>query len=381
MIAEQSANIRTETAYSYTHVEEISFDGVFLRDEQTVYNTGSGVLSYECADGSKVGRSSVIARRYKNESDIEYRRQIEELNEQIAVLEDAQKLIGTDNSQLDTITSQISEQHSAIIDCLINEDYQGAAELKNGLLGALCKREITRSDTEVGYADKISRLEEEINRLEARISGDESAVYAGGSGYFVSNADGYEDKLTFADAETISAAKIREVLAKPELTVSAGTVGKLIADYNWRVAGIVDTESLAGYYEGSSMQLRIGSSADIVEAVIVAVEPASSSESVYAFECDRLTEESVSGRTAPIKIVLNTYGGIRVPREAIRYNDEDERGVYILKGKTLRFRKIDVIYWGDTYVICTNETDETYLQLYDEIVTEGKDLRDGKTVE
>ncbi len=381
MIAEESASIATETAYSYTHTEEISFDGVFLRDETVVYNTGSGVLSYECTDGAKVGRSSVIARRYKNESDIEYRRQIDELSEQITVLEEAQMLMGTDNSQLDSITSQISEQHSAIMDCLIDEDYQGAAALKNSLLGALCKREITRSDTEIGYADKIAEFEAEVQRLESRISGDETEVFAGGSGFFVSNADGYEGKLNFADAENISAAKIKEVIAKPELTVANGTVGKLIAEYSWRAAGIVDAKSLEGYYEGSTVQLRIGSSSDTVEASIVSVAPAADGESVYVFECDRLTEESVSGRVAPIKIVLNTYGGIRVPRDAIRYNDAEERGVYVLKAKTLVFQKINVIYWGDNYVICSNETEDGYLKLYDEIVTEGKDLYEGKTVE
>ena len=381
MIAEESASIATETAYAYTHTEEVAFDGVFLRDESVVYNTGSGVLSYECADGAKVGRSSVVARRYKNESDIEYRRRIEELNEQITVLEEAQVLMGTDTSQLDSITSQISEQHSAIMDCLIAEDYQGADALKNSLLGALCKREITRGDTEVGYADKIAEYEAEVARLEQRISGDETAVFAGASGFFVSNADGYEDKLGFADALSITAPKVREMIEKPQLSVANGAVGKLIAEYEWRAAGIVPTASLEGYYVGRTVQLRIGSSADTVEATIVAVNPATDGQSVYVFECDRLTEESVAGRVAPIKIVLDTYGGIRVPRNAIRFNDAEETGVYILKGKTLTFRKINVIYWDSDYVICSNETDDGYLKLYDEIVTEGKDLYEGKAVE
>lgn len=381
MIVEESASIATETAYAYTHTKEIEFDGVFLRDESVVYNTSNGVLSYECDDGAKVGRSSVVARRYNNESDIEYRRRIEELNAQITVLEEAQVLMGTDNSQLDSITSQISEQHSAIMDCLIDEDYRGADTLKNGLLGALCKREITRSDTEIGYADKINEYKAEVARLEQRISGDETKVYAGDSGFFVSNADGYEGKLNFDDADDLSASKIREIIEKPQLPVASGTVGKLIAEYEWRAAGIVDSKSLEGYYEGRVVELRIGSSADTVEAVISSVTPANDGQSVYVFECDRLTKESVSGRVAPIKIVLDTYGGIRVPRNSIRFNDADETGVYVLKGKTLVFRKINVIYWDKDYVICSKESADDYLKLYDEIVTEGKDLYEGKSVE
>ena len=45
------------------------------------------------------------------------------------------------------------------------------------------------------------------------------------------------------------------------------------------------------------------------------------------------------------------------------------------------FKKISVEYWGDDYLICTQEDDGDYLKLYDRIVTEGKDLYEGKVVE
>ena len=68
-----------ETAYRYDMDVEIPFEGVYMRDETPVYNIGSGVLSYECENGSKVGKSTVIARRYKSESDVTYRREIEKV--------------------------------------------------------------------------------------------------------------------------------------------------------------------------------------------------------------------------------------------------------------------------------------------------------------
>ena len=73
-----------------------------------------GVISYEHEDGSRVGKSSVIARRFKSESDIRYRREIEQLEEQIAVLREAEKLIGTDTAQLETVTNEINEAHFAV---------------------------------------------------------------------------------------------------------------------------------------------------------------------------------------------------------------------------------------------------------------------------
>ena len=90
----------TEVAYSYDREVDVSFDGVYMRDESLIYNSGSGVLSFENADGTKVGKSSVIARRYRSEGDSVYLREIESLKKQIEVLDSAEKLIGTDSSQL-----------------------------------------------------------------------------------------------------------------------------------------------------------------------------------------------------------------------------------------------------------------------------------------
>ena len=82
-----------------------------------------------------------------------------------------------------------------------------------------------------------------------------------------------------------------------------------------------------------------------------------------------------------MKVLVDSYGGLRVPRKALRYNDKDERGVYIVRSSTISFRKVDVVYWGDDYVICSQKNEDGFLMLYDEIVTEGKELFDGKVIE
>ena len=163
--------LRTETAYVYDMTEDIPFEGVYLRDESVVHSAGTGVLSYEHEDSSKVGQSSVIAYRYRNESDIEVRRQIEALDEQIAVLVEAEKLVGTDNSQLETITSQINLVHSSLVDCIISGDYDAADDYENQMLESLCKREIAKGESE-GYSEKISQLRAERKSLESQLTGD-----------------------------------------------------------------------------------------------------------------------------------------------------------------------------------------------------------------
>ncbi len=371
--------LTTETALVYNMEEEVPFEGVYMRDETLIYSSGNGVISYEHADGSKVGKSSVIARRYKSESEIGYRREIEELSEHIRVLENAEKLIGTDNSQLEVITSQINEQHSKLVSAVLSGDYSGAKELQSGMLEALCKREITLKESD-GYSEKISELENRIAQLEARLSGDVTSILADGTGYFVSNVDGYEGEVSLSDTESMTAARIESIINDPDKS-SGNAIGKLISGYTWRVAAVINKENLFGINEGSSVTLRVGSEGMLIDAQVVSVTDTGDGRAVYIFECDRLTSEVVEGRTARFKLVINSYGGLRVSRDAIRYDENGERGVFIVRGTSLAFKKIDVIYWGEGYVICSQDGGDDHLKLYDRIVTEGKDLYDGKVVE
>lgn len=250
--------VTTETAFTYSMTEDIPFEGVFLRDETVIHNSGTGVVDYEHSDGSKVGKSSVIARRYRSEADIERRSEIEKINEQIAVLTDAQRLAGTDNNQLETISSQINERHSLILESLIDGDYSSAQAQENAMLGVLSKREISRGDI-ASYESKISSLRSRASQLEAMLSGDVQDIEAGGAGYFVSSVDGYEDKLSIEDSTTITADRIEEILDKPDLGSSSSEVGKLIADYRWRVAAVMDSSQLFGCNEGGEVTLRVSS--------------------------------------------------------------------------------------------------------------------------
>ena len=131
------------------------------------------------------------------------------------------------------------------------------------------------------------------------------------------------------------------------------------------------------------MTLRVRSDPTPIEAEIISITDSGRGDgtSVYVFECDTLTSSVVSGRTAQFKYIVNSYGGLRVSRSALRFNDEQERGVFVVVGGKLVFKKINVEYWGDDYLICTQEDDGDYLKLYDRIVTEGKDLYEGKVVE
>ena len=389
-------DISTEVAYSYDYEVDVPFDGVYMRDETLIYNSGTGVLSFENEDGTKVGKSTVIARRYRSEGDSAYLREIENIKRQIEVLESAEKLIGTDSSQLEAISVQINESHSDLVLAVLNCDYSEAAAKQRSLLEAMCKREITLRNSD-GYAAKKQELNQEISRLQSLISGSVQDVIAGSAGYFVSGVDGYEGEIGYADIEKMTEEKIAEIVETPKKSTSGTAIGKLVSDYHWRVAAVIGAEDMLGVSAGDTVTLRVGSEGRKFDADVVAKTPSGEDKVVCVFECDELNSVVASGRTAHFKLVINSYGGLRVPRKALRYDDKGERGVFVESGQNLVFKKVEVLYWDDDYVICKQnvlkkhedtsdadvydeEIDNSYLKLYDIIVTEGKDLYNGKFI-
>ena len=112
------------------------------------------------------------------------------------------------------------------------------------------------------------------------------------------------------------------------------------------------------------------------------------SKSLIILECNHFSEDFVAHRIERCDLIKGSYTGLKVPREAIRFDEVEQdiigengqvtgttrvsaKGVYIMKGVQVIFKKLDVIYEGSNYVLSkVHENDASYLALYDDILTE-----------
>ena len=69
----------TETAVIYSSAEKITFQGIYIRNETVINKKVNGILSYPCADGSKIANGSTVAYVYNNENDIFINQRIEKI--------------------------------------------------------------------------------------------------------------------------------------------------------------------------------------------------------------------------------------------------------------------------------------------------------------
>ncbi len=372
--------IKTEVANYYDTTSYVMFNGVFVRNEKLVNYDISGVISYEHTDGSKIAKNSVVAKIYKNRNDLAIQQEIDRINEQIAVLRDAQSMVGIDNSQLESFSNQIYEKHTLLLSHLNDGDYSAASALKNDLLNLQCKKYIVKG-TETSYSEKISELNAEISELRSKITGTPQQVSIGQTGYFVSAVDGYESLLTEETINDLTPDMINEIVRNPQKTSPGNVIGKLIDDYTWKMAAVFDTEKVSSVFESAEVGLRIGSGEQTYTAVVDTVKKYENGITVIIFSCDQFSADCVSGRTSQVKLLLDDYSGIRIPSEAIRFDAENNPGVFVKVGVELKFKKIKRIISQEDYTLVEDTSDLSgYISLYDTIVVEGTDLYDGKTV-
>ena len=87
----------------------------------------------------------------------------------------------------------------------------------------------------------------------------------------------------------------------------------------------MDSSQLFGCNEGGEVTLRVSSDPTPISAEVVSITDSGRGDgtAVYVFECDTLTASVASGRTAQFKYIVNSYGGLRISKSALRYTDDD----------------------------------------------------------
>ncbi|MDR0222723.1 MAG: hypothetical protein LBI38_04205 [Oscillospiraceae bacterium] len=372
------APLKTEDALPYKITESVLFKGVYVRDERQISRLTDGVVAYANKDGSKLAINSIVAKVYSSKSDILAQQKVVELETRIKTLAEAETFAGTDNAQSDAFMGQLADKHLQILRCVDEGDYEKASKYKIDYLGLRSKIDAIEG-LSFGYSAKISELEAEAERLRGSIDAPKDLGISE-SGYFVSEADGYESVLSYDGALSLTKEDIENIIKNPALDVAPDVLGKIIDSYKWRMVAVLDADKTRGVHKGTAVNLRIGASSGSVRAVVASTEDQKDGTVIYVFECDRLTDEFVKKRVVSVRLLLEDYSGIRVSQAAVRFNEEGERGVFVLNGSIVEFKKISLLLTSEDYLIVESLDAPGYLKLYDKVIVSGKDLYDGKII-
>ncbi len=363
----------TQDAVLYTCKESLSFTGVFVRDETVIYSdyTGGGVMNYTVSDGSRVSKNSTVAMIYDSYSQIYNRYRISRLSEELDNLESANDRGVTDYAQPEFIYNQIADNYKNLLLDLDSGNLNGVYGSSLDLLKLMNIYNVA-TNVESGYDSRVSSLSSEIDSLSAALKEPEAVITSKNTGYFTSHVDGYESVLKTKDIDSLTVEQIKKIISEPVDTgfSDSKAIGKVFGDYAWKMVGVIDVADR--YFVHETLRFQIDSSENVHTVTVDSITPTGNgNEAIIVISCDELDSELADSRVADVELTFVEATGIRAPRSAIRFVG-GEKGVYVMVGEQKEFKKLDVIYEGDDYVLSRNTSDSEYLNLYDRIVVEQK---------
>lgn len=371
---------KTETAVFITAVDSAVFKGVYVRNETVLHYDGGGVISYPSPDGSKIAKNSPVAYVYDSEQDITTNQTIDKLNKEHELLVKVQNKGTTDVAQPEFLSKLIEEKYQSIAACIEKNDLELLSTERDELLTLLNILQIvTKKETD--YSARTKLLAEQIATLTAAKKEPRQIVTTEKAGYFASYTDGYEDIISLDKINDITADEIKAIGAGTPLATKSGSkaIGKIIDSYSWKMVGLVDNSTMR-FIASTKVQLKLSSNPQPVTATIDEIKPTDNPhESIIILSCDKLTYDIVQHRSERVELIISDHDGIKVPRKAIRFLNGD-KGVYVQMGQSISFKKLDVIFEGDDYVVSSREPKEGYLRLYDDMLVEGLKVADEKAI-
>ena len=390
----------TTAAYYYQSDDAVTVTGYVVRQEELLPDH-SGLVYSTRQEGERVGKGRSVATVYHSEAALSDARQLEILEQRLDQLQYAQsaasgaqavlKLDNSIRSGIFTLKSHVAQGNLT------------AASTESGTLQTLVlKRDYTYSG-EDELAAQITALEAEIRTLRASAQAGSSAITAPRAGYYASVVDGYETVLTPAILEELTPSTLRAIA--PD-AAAVSRVGKLVTGSTWYYAAVVSSADAADLREGGQVTLRFLSGLDRdITMEVHSLGREESGERVLILKSDRFLSITTLLRRQNAQLIFHAYGGIRVPKSALRVVTDTVPGsegmeeqevrvtaVYCRVGRLAQLKPVRVVYEGEDYYLVSPDPEalgsaltERQIELYsirsgDEVIVTANNLYNGKVI-
>lgn len=370
--------LKTQDATVSTAYEKITCDAIIVRDEQAVSNNASGVTVSCLSNGGKARVGGNVAMVFSDSAQASDYAKLTESKEQLEYYENLQAQTVGVSADLETVKKDIEQKIISYADSIADFD---CAETADDLNSVLVRRQLVIGES-VDLQSHISSINDSINQYGSVKPN--SYITTDVSGVFYNFTDGYENLVDYKKAEetTVDEFKNNLQILKDNTSKQEGSnLGKLITGYDWYIQALVDSESVQDMKNGLNVEVALSDnqSVKLKATIVTGAEPEpGQEETLLVLRCNVMNDVVAKLRTAKIEIRRNTYEGIKVPADALHVVD-GKKGVYVLIASQVKFREAEVIYSTDDYVMLKYEPDnEDAVHLYDKIITQGKDLENGK---
>ena len=366
--------VETETALEKTVNNSLFTTGFFVREEEYIVNSASGTVIPVAQDGKKVSSGDTVAVAFGSDASVEAYMRTQLLKAELERYTKLNSITPSSGIDADALDSSIGSAISDLVDKIDANDIGNLSSDYAALRDAVTKKQLILGEN-INFQDIIDGINNELELLEGRKL-DHETINATGSGYYIANVDGYENAFDYKEVKNILPEQVDALLSGERAQVADDVMGKLVTGFNWYIVCKLEIEDIAELDVNSFVTVDFPySSTEALKAQVVAVNVSGADTAAVVLRCNVMDEELANMRIEDIEIIFNSVTGFRVPAKAVREVD-GVKGVYILRSNSVTFREINIVWANDEYVICKDDE----VKLYDEIITKGKDLYDGKAI-
>jgi len=369
-----------------TVTKTVDVDGYIMRDEEALYASTAteGSVVPAISNGGRVAVGNKIVDVYSEASaDIELR--LEEIDEQIALLKKSK----SENRSVQSaagIESEIYDTVSAIRGHAERGDYADALSLRVSLLVDIKKKDILTGEI-TDYDAQISQLQTEKNQLKSTLGRCLETVYSGKSGYYFSDYDGYGNVFDPDKIGELTYEQFADMIGADPYFSLRLCIGAMVNDYKWYIACPMPRNDANGFEDGWKYTVDFSYSNETLSMQVERViNDTDSDNSIVVFSSEKMPLNFDYTRMQPVSIAVKDYTGFKIPVSAVRVID-GYQGVYVKNEVTIEFRRVNVIYEDNGYMICTgnpnadSENEEYgWIERNDIVVVSGTELYSGKVV-
>ncbi len=117
------------------------------------------------------------------------------------------------------------------------------------------------------------------------------------------------------------------------------------------------TAKLDQVKQGQACTLRFEDVDAVIEAEIYRIDKnPQQHESLVVFSITQITGNLISIRQNKAEVIFNSHTGLKIPKTALHTSEDGTPGVYIKHGANLNFKKVEILYENEEYILCAHHS-------------------------
>ena len=375
----KNSEIKKEMALQVTEYDTVKLKAFVVRDEEYIENSHEGTSVSFVEDGERVAKGDTVSIVFDSPEDADLYLKRKQLESSIQHYTDLSGQVNFQNISIESFDKRIDDNLHAFLDSVDNRQYDQAVSGAQAFRDSLTSKQIAVGQ-DLDFSSAIKKLQKQLDEVkDTDLSYNE--ICAEHAGYYISGADGYERAIDYSKLDELTAKDVSKVLKSKGEKVGEDVVGRLVSSFKWYFVCVADNEDISDLSYNKTYYINIQSKGIYrLPVTVYKLSERSSEKDVLILCCDNMSEELSSLRIEDIELITKEYTGYKISNSAIRKID-GELGVFIVRGKLMGFRKVNVVHYGEDYTLVNNpKNSDDYIHIYDTVVTEGVDLNADRIV-